>query len=30
MRFYEDVYERDQNILDALNSEYRVAMQGGR
>ena len=26
MRFYEDVYERDQNVLDALNSHYRVAM----
>jgi len=24
IRFYEDVYERDQNILDALNSEFRV------
>jgi murein L,D-transpeptidase YcbB/YkuD len=24
IRFYEDVYERDQNILDALNSPYRV------
>ena len=29
-RFYEDVYERDQNILDALNSEYRVSMPGSR
>ena len=24
IHFYDDVYERDQNILDALNSEFRV------
>jgi len=26
IRFYEDVYERDQAILDALNAEFRISL----
>jgi murein L,D-transpeptidase YcbB/YkuD len=26
IHFYEDVYERDQAILDALNAEFRISL----